>query len=55
MNDAAASSVAPVRYALSFTTGTLLAHEAALLAPLYAQHRDWERSAAWRWKATCCR
>ncbi|AQP50318.1 DUF1819 family protein [Tessaracoccus flavescens] len=43
MNDAAASSVAPVRYALSFTTGTLLAHEAALLAPLYAQHRDWEK------------
>lgn len=41
MNDAAAS-VAPLRYALSFTTGTLLSREAALLAPLYIQHRDWE-------------
>ncbi|MBB1512758.1 DUF1819 family protein [Tessaracoccus sp. MC1627] len=41
MNDAAAS-VVPVCYSLSFTTGTLLAREAALLAPLYAQHRDWE-------------
>ena len=40
MNDAA--SVAPVRYSLSFTTGTLLSREAALLAPLYIQHRDWE-------------
>ena len=39
MNDIAAS-VAPLRYALSFTTGTLLAREAALLAPLYVQHRD---------------
>ena len=42
MNDAAAS-VAPARYALSFTTGTLLSREAALLAPLYIQHRDWEK------------
>lgn len=41
MNDAAAS-VAPLRYALSFTTGTLLSREAALLAPLYVQHRNWE-------------
>ena len=41
MNDAAAS-VAPARYALSFTTGTLLSREAALLAPLYVQHRGWE-------------
>ena len=41
MNDIAAS-VAPLRYALSFTTGTLLSREAALLAPLYVQHRDWE-------------
>ena len=41
MNDAAAS-VAPLRYALSFTTGTLLSREAALLAPLYVQNRDWE-------------
>ncbi len=41
MNDAAAS-VAPLRYALSFTTGTLLSREAALLAPLFVQHRDWE-------------
>lgn len=40
MNDAA--PVAPVRYSLSFTTGTLLAREAALLAPLYVQHRNWE-------------
>lgn len=41
MNDAAAS-VAPVRYSLSFTTGTLLSREAALLAPMYVQHRGWE-------------
>lgn len=36
------SSVTPGRYALSFTTGALLAREAALLAPLFVQHRDWE-------------
>jgi len=36
------SSVTPGRYALSFTTGALLAREAALLAPLYVQHRKWE-------------
>ncbi|MCP2174790.1 DUF1819 family protein [Williamsia maris] len=29
------------RYALSFTTGGLLAHEAAVLAPVYAKVRDW--------------
>lgn len=28
-------------YALSFTTGGLLAREAAILAPLYAELRDW--------------
>lgn len=36
------SSVTPGRYALSFTTGAILAREAALLAPLFVQHRDWE-------------
>ena len=30
-----------VRYALSFTTGGLLAREAAVLAPFYTEHRDW--------------
>lgn len=30
------------RYSLSFTTGALLAREAAMLAPLYIQQRDWE-------------
>lgn len=39
MNDGAA----PARYALSFTTGALLSREAALLAPLYLERRDWER------------
>lgn len=29
------------RYALSFTTGGLLAREAAVLAPIYVEHRDW--------------
>lgn len=33
----------PRRYALSFTTGGLLAREAALLAPAYLKHRDWEQ------------
>jgi len=41
MNDAPASS--PGRYALSFTTGALLAREAALLAPVYIERRDWEQ------------
>lgn len=29
------------RYALSFTSGTLLATEAAVVAPIYLQQRDW--------------
>jgi BrxA len=41
MNDATAPS--PRRYALSFTTGALLAREAALLAPVYIERRDWEQ------------
>ena len=41
MNDAP-SAVLP-RYALSFTTGALLAREAALLAPLYVEHRNWAK------------
>ena len=40
MNDATAPAG---RYALSFTTGALLAREVALLAPLYLDDRDWER------------
>lgn len=31
------------RYALSFTTGALLAREGALLAPVYIERRDWEQ------------
>lgn len=31
------------RYALSFTTGGLLTREAAVLAPLYIELRDWEK------------
>ncbi len=31
------------RYALSFTTGALLAREGALLAPLYVEVQDWEQ------------
>lgn len=31
----------PTRYALSFTSGTLLAAEAAVVAPIYLQARDW--------------
>ena len=41
MNDVLAA--APRRYALSFTTGALLAREAALLAPVYIEQRDWEQ------------
>ncbi|TCC44028.1 DUF1819 family protein [Kribbella capetownensis] len=41
MNDALATS--PRRYALSFTTGALLAREGALLAPVYVGRRDWEQ------------
>ena len=40
MNDTLAA--APRRYALSFTTGALLAREAVLLAPVYIEQRDWE-------------
>jgi hypothetical protein len=29
------------RYMLSFTTGALFTREAALLAPMYVEHRDW--------------
>lgn len=32
------------RYALSFTTGGLLAREAATLAPVYLQLRDWSKA-----------
>ncbi|MCS7484807.1 DUF1819 family protein [Umezawaea endophytica] len=31
------------RYALSFTTGALLAREAVVLAPVYIETRDWKR------------
>lgn len=31
------------RYALSFTTGGLLAREAAVLAPVYSELRDWAK------------
>ncbi len=41
MNDALATS--PRRYALSFTTGALLAREGALLAPVYVEQRGWEQ------------
>jgi BrxA len=41
MNDA--FPAASRRYALSFTTGALLAREAALIAPIYIEQRDWER------------
>lgn len=35
------NSTAAPRYALSFTTGGLLVREAAILAPVYVEHRDW--------------
>lgn len=41
MNDAL--ETVPRRYALSFTTGALLAREAALLAPVYVKQGDWEQ------------
>lgn len=41
MNDALTTS--PRRYALSFTTGVLLAREGALLALVYVERRDWEQ------------
>ena len=31
------------RYSLSFTTGGLLAREAAVLAPVYGKLRDWAK------------
>lgn len=34
------------RYALSFTTGTLLATEAALVAPIYLREHDWTSTRA---------
>jgi hypothetical protein len=53
MNDV--SSTTPRRYALSFTTGALLAREAALIAPVYIEQRDWEQVRDLAVKATCCR
>ena len=41
MNDA--PEAVPRRYALSFTTGALLAREAALLAPVYIEQHDWDQ------------
>ena len=41
MNDALGT--VPRRYALSFTTGALLMREAALLAPVYIEQRDWDQ------------
>src|SRR4051794_41588538 len=41
MNDIRTAS--SPRYALSFTTGALLAREGAVLAPVYIEWRDWER------------
>ncbi|MGF0117429.1 DUF1819 family protein [Promicromonospora sp. Marseille-Q5078] len=35
------SAQASPRYALSFTNGGLLVREAAVVAPLYKEHRDW--------------
>lgn len=34
------------RYALSFTSGTLLANEAAVMAPIYFRERDWKTTRA---------
>lgn len=34
------------RYALSFTSGTLLASEAAVVAPIYLRERDWKATRA---------
>lgn len=39
----AINSVADERYALSFTSGALLAREAVIAAPLYLRERDWSR------------
>lgn len=32
----------PLRYELSFTTGTLLEHEVLILSRLWPEHRDWD-------------
>jgi hypothetical protein len=42
LEDALAAS-SPRRYALSFTTGALLAREAALLAPMFIETPEWEQ------------
>lgn len=34
------------RYALSFTSGTLLANEASVVAPIYLRERDWKTTRA---------
>ena len=34
------------RYALSFTSGTLLTNEAAVVAPIYLRERDWKTTRA---------
>jgi len=34
------------RYSLSFTSGTLLANEAAVVAPIYLRERDWKTTRA---------
>jgi hypothetical protein len=34
---------APVRYALSFTSGGLLVREASAVAPVYLRERDWSQ------------
>jgi len=39
----AGETVTASRYALSFTTGSLLAREAVLAAPLYLRERDWSK------------
>ncbi|HZJ04264.1 MAG TPA: DUF1819 family protein [Nocardioidaceae bacterium] len=36
----------PTRYALSFTSGALLTGEAAVVAPIYLQERDWTTTRA---------
>lgn len=37
------NSTGTPRYALSFTTGGLLEREAAVLVPVYLEHRDWTK------------
>jgi hypothetical protein len=36
----------PTRYALSFTSGVLLAGEAAVVTPIYLEYRDWKATRA---------